>query len=626
MMNPGNKKRLTFFSGLSKASLFLVFGWSFSIFFFTGFVFFMLHSGISFLNNLTLAFFCFAAAYTCFFIPVISWQARNLRALTLISEKLKYQVEEDSHLRTALFSIHEDAVKAQKEAEAAKMAVSHLAAIVASSQDAIIRKTLDGIITHWNKSAERLYGFTAEEMIGQSISKIVPSTHLEEFKTMMDKLRRGIPIENLETLRKHKDGSLFYVSISVSPVFDEDTGEIVGGATIARDVTAQHREQNKFRSAVEAAPSAMIMFNKEGNIVLVNQRTETFFGYSRSELENQSINILFPNEFQLRTEVPELFSFQFEKKMAAEKNLLAVNRDGKQFPVEISFNPLITEEGPFALVSIVDITQRKQNEKDLQEASERLAHFNRELQKSAISLREANEKLKQLDSLKSTFLMIASHELKTPLTSIKGYLSLVLSGQAGPLNERQKEFLTHLMHATERLHRLVIDLLNLSKIESGQMSFNPEPVEMEDLLRKEIFTFQAMAKNKSIDLQLKIENDLATVSCDKDKMSEIIENMVSNAIKYTPVKGRVEVRAKRLAEQLQLEVEDTGIGIPLEKQDRIFEPFQRFHKKDSATNEDSTGLGLSLTKKLIEMHEGSITLKSETGKGTIFTLLIPLNH
>jgi len=247
------------------------------------------------------------------------------------------------------------------------------------------------------------------------------------------------------------------------------------------------------------------------------------------------------------------------------------------------------------------------------------------LRDSYEKLNRANEHLKKLDELKSKFMSAASHELKTPLTSLKGYLEMVLNGEAGVIKDEQKEYLGYVKESTDRLYRLVKELLNISKIESGQAKMERTLTDLRELVRKEALLFIPQAQEKNTEISDDIAPDLNPVYCDPDKIREVLDNLISNAVKYTPVCGKIRVFSRNHADGVEIGVEDNGIGIRPEDQQRIFEPFQRIENGTEGDGEESTGLGLTLVKKIVEAHGGRIGVRSEAGRGTSFIVILPFD-
>jgi signal transduction histidine kinase len=238
-------------------------------------------------------------------------------------------------------------------------------------------------------------------------------------------------------------------------------------------------------------------------------------------------------------------------------------------------------------------------------------------------LKQANERLKKLDELKSNFISAASHELRTPLTAIKGYVAIVLQERVGKLNDQQKEFLGYVKDSTDRLHRLLDDLLDLSRIESGRVEMRMTLTDLNLLLKEEVMIFKVQADNKGILIESEIEPSLKKIYCDADKVREVMDNLISNSIKYTPKNGKIKVSARNEGNRVYIEVRDNGIGIKEEDQMRVFEPFQRINR-DETEDEEGVGLGLALVKRIIEAHGGVIEVKSTEGKGSVFAIRLPV--
>lgn len=237
-------------------------------------------------------------------------------------------------------------------------------------------------------------------------------------------------------------------------------------------------------------------------------------------------------------------------------------------------------------------------------------------------LRLANSRLQMLDEMKSTFLSLASHELKTPITIIKGFLHVILEGETGPLTEQQAAFFKRMHQATDRLHKLVDDLLDITKIESGHVRMEMKPTDLGKLIEEEAAGFTIQAGAKEIHLEQEKEPGLKSVECDAHWIKEAVGNLISNALKYTPRGGKIGIGARNDREGVRLFVRDTGIGIKPEDQQKIFEPFQHL-RPAGLEGEKSSGLGLTLVKRIVEAHGGKIEIESREGQGAMFTLVLP---
>ncbi|WP_198171085.1 PAS domain S-box protein [Actinoplanes awajinensis] len=498
-----------------------------------------------------------------------------------------------------------------------------LAVIVASSPDAIIATTVDGVITDWNTGAENLYGYPRTEAVGRRTSMLVHPGQREAGRQMLASIAGGERIEQQQVQRVRKDGSTVTVSLTLSPIAGSD-GRIAGIASIARDLTARQRADARFEGLLEAAPDAIIGVTRDGTIALINAQAERLFGYQRQELVGQSVDILVPE--RLRGTHPHqrdsYFTEPKSRPMGAGQALTAVRKDGSEFPAEISLSALETEQGMIVSTAIRDVTDRM----IAQAERERLI---------AQAERDASERrlqhTRRLESLGQLAGGVA-HDFNNILAVITNYTELIIETledpAAGPEDTAAvRTDLDQIARAAERATRLTKQLLAFGRRDITQaqvLVLNHVIGDVEPMLRRTL--------GEHIHLVTTRDQQLWPVYADPGQIEQILVNLAVNARDAMPGGGTLSIDTTNAdidaddmsATNLQpgryvrLRVSDTGTGMPADVIERAFEPFYTTKPKGSGT-----GLGLATVYGIATAAGGDVHLYSESGIGTTVTVVLP---
>ena len=486
----------------------------------------------------------------------------------------------------------------------------HLARVVESSDDAIVSKNLDSVIQSWNRAAERLFGFTAEEAIGKSIRMIIPADRQSEEDLVLNEIRAGRPVTHFETIRQRKNGTLVPISLTVSPIYDE-YGKVIGASKIARDITERLEAAvmlRRFGAAIESSDDAIITKNLQSVITSWNPAAEKMFGYTEQEAIGQSIRMLIPDDLQGEEDVV------LEKIQAGEKvdhyETVRLRKDGSTVNVSLTVSPIRDASGTIVGASKIarDVTERVR----MQTVAESISADNARL---AAEAQNANR-------VKDEFLAVLSHELRTPLNAILGYARM-LRGKMLPEDQIDRGLET-IERNSRWLTQIVDDVLDVSRIVSGKIRLDVQAIELPAIVDNAVATVQPAADAKQVRIQTLLDPRVGPISGDPDRLQQVVWNLMSNAVKFTPKGGRVQVRLERVNSHVELIVSDTGIGIHTDFLPLVFE---RFRQADSGATRASGGLGLGLAivRHLVEMHGGTVHAASEgAGKGATFTLRLPL--
>jgi len=363
------------------------------------------------------------------------------------------------------------------------------------------------------------------------------------------------------------------------------------------DVSERIPEQARFGDLLESMPDAIIVADQAGLIVLANTHAKSLFGYSEQELVGKALEELMPERFRAAhpRDVAGYFAQPRVRPIRAGIELFGLRANGEEFPVEISLSPIRMGGAIFAVSAIRDVTERRRLED---------------------SIRKANR-------MKSEFLANMSHELRTPLNGIIGFTEFLADEKPGPLNPKQKEYLNDVHTSALHLLQLINDLLDLAKVEAGKIRLQPEPFSPGRVIEETRAVVNGIAQAKSIHIRSSISPEIGTVFLDPRKFKQICYNLLANAVKFTNPGGSVEIEAApHDAAHFEVRVRDTGIGIRREDVDRLFREFEQLDS-GAARRFGGTGLGLALTRRLVEMQGGTISVQSQYGRGSTFTVTLP---
>jgi PAS domain S-box-containing protein len=490
---------------------------------------------------------------------------------------------------------------------------SRFRGLVGNIPGAVFRCDIDSDWTmeFLSDAIEELVGYPSSDFIDNRVRTFASVVHPDDRRRLevdvTSSLEGGRPYTT-DYRVLHRDGSVRYVIERGQAVTAADGRVRLDGAIF--DVTDRRLgelERLKLAAIVESSDDAITSADLDGIVTSWNKGAEAIFGYPAEEMLGKSISILAPEGEQ--QEPLERLAAAIE---AGEGRYEArrQRKDGTLMDVSMTVSAVRDSAGETVAVAAIaqDVTDRKRLEREREE-------FTRELE-------TRNERLLELDHLKDEFVALVSHELRTPLTSIRGYLELVLDGEAGEVTDEQRQFLGVVERNANRLLDLVGDLLFLAQIEAGKLSLEVGAVDLAAVAAESVETARPLAEEKEITLTL-ATSPLPLLAGDRARLGQLLDNLVSNAVKFTPQGGRVDVRASSSREHAILEVRDTGMGISADEQEHVFE---RFFRTSRATEQaiQGTGLGLAISKAIAHAHGGRITLASDDGQGATFRVAIPI--
>ena len=489
------------------------------------------------------------------------------------------------------------------EHKGAEKRLSLLASIVDSSDDAIIGKTMDGIIVSWNRGAQKIYGYSADEVRGKSISILVPQGRPNEFSQFLERIRHGQRIEHHETIHVRKDGTKICASLTISPIKDA-TGKIIGASTIAWDITEQkrieialHESEARFRSITQSATDAIISADSDDNIISWNKGAQTIFGYTEEEALGKSLIIIIPERYRdaHKKGLERVNSTGETQIIGKTVELVGMRKDSSEFPLELSLSTW--KIGIRRLYSgiIKDVTERKRADEKLKQTLAEVERSNKDLEQFAYA---------------------ASHDLQEPLRTVSNFTQLLAKRYKGELDAKADQFIGFIVDGATRMQEMIENLLAYSRVSTRAKPF--ELTDCETVFDQALINVKMAIEESDA---LVTHDPLPTVMADASQMVQLFQNLLSNAIKFRKEKPRITVSAAQKRNEWLFSVKDNGIGIAPEFMEHIFKMFQREH---ASAEYPGTGVGLAICKKIVERHGGRIWVESQTGKGSTFYFTIPV--
>ncbi|MDI6104335.1 PAS domain S-box protein [Actinoplanes sp. NEAU-A12] len=562
----------------------------------------------------------FAQATDTRYVTVAPVPCADGRGALLLLNRYRSLFAEDDIAAFTELAVQAAALAGRAQALAER---ERLAVIVESSHDAIIGKSLDATITSWNAGAERLYGYHADEVVGRHASMLFPPGQEETEAAFMARIAGGERIDQQQVKRRRKDGTVITVSLTLSPITDDD-GHVAGVASVSRDISERQRAEAMFEGLLEAAPDAIIGVTHDGTITLINAQAERLFGYQREELLGQSVDILVPE--RLRGGHPHkrdgYFAHPRIRPMGAGAALAAVRKDGSEFPAEISLSSVKTDRGMIATTAIRDVTDRL------------IAQAERERLITQAERDAAEHRLQHTRRLESLGQLAGgvAHDFNNILAVISNYAEMISETLEAPnpdptdLADARNDC-GQISRAAERATRLTKQLLAFGRRDITQaetLNLNHVIGDVEPMLRRAI--------GEHIHLVTTLDRDLWPIHADAGQIEQILVNLAVNARDAMPGGGTLSIDTSNadvgaddlssaplsVGRYVRIRISDTGSGMPPEVIERAFEPFYTTKPKGSGT-----GLGLATVYGIATAAGGDVRLYSENGIGTTVTVILP---
>ena len=464
--------------------------------------------------------------------------------------------------------------------------------------------TRQSVITTWNRAAQRLYGYAADEVVGKNIAFLLPPDRLNELVAVLGRVADGDGAQHYETKRVHENGHLIDVSVTVSPIRDLD-GTIVGTSTIQRNISERKRMDSvvaEMAAIVDSSNDAIIGKTLQGIITTWNRGAEHVYGYTAAEAIGKSISLLVPPGRP--DEVRDIMAEMLESDARTEHfETQRICKNGRVIEVSLTVSPIRNSDGVVVGASSVarDVTEHKAMAADLKASELR----------SVLAVNRAKDEMVSL----------VSHELRTPLASLLGFTELLYSRDFSA--DQRKQYLGVMLREGRRLTDLINDVLHIQRLEAGHQDLNLAPADLQALVRRAVVT---AGEDLQTPIELVTTQNLPLVMIDTDAILQVLSNFISNARKYSPDGGAIQVTTQLVDGMVEISVRDHGLGVPVDALPKLFGTFYRVDSGDRRLIK-GTGLGLSINRRIIEAHGGKVVAFSDgPGKGSRFVFTLPAVH
>jgi len=543
-----------------------------------------------------------------------------MNPLNLTKKEIAFQKQDKA---AAALNILPHAKETNHKGDEAYMA--YLAAIVESSDDAIISKSLDGTITSWNSGGEKMFGYAAKEAVGKNISMIIPREFVAEEKSILERIRNNETIDHFETMRVKKNGERFYVSLTVSPLKDP-SGIIIGISKIARDISRRKRsEAAMFLTSEKLAHQNLESEKRAAELVIANEE----LGFQNKEKEKRAAELVIANEelaFQNNEKekrAAELaianteLAFQNDEKENRAAELIIANK-------ELAYQNDEKEKRASELIvanhELIIQNEEKENlAAELLVANKELAYQNNEKEKRATELIKANTDLKiskgqiqEANKELESFSYSVSHDLRAPLRAINGYTNMLKANFERQLDPEANRLMSNIVRNAKKMGQLIDDLLTFSRVGRREL------VKMNIPMQQIVDDVCADLRNEQGDRKIEFHiNKLLPALADNMAIKQVWLNLIANAVKYTKLKDTaiIEIGSEAKEDEIIYYIKDNGAGFDMRYAAKLFGVFQRLHSDEEF---EGTGVGLALVHRIISKHGGRIWAEAKVNEGAIF--------